>query len=258
MPEVSVIIPTFNSGSYILGALSSVIFQDFKDFEVIVVDDASRDRTMEIISLINDSRIKILPQFENRGAGYSRNVGIDAAVGRFIAFLDSDDLWLPEKLSQQISFMKENNISSCYTRYSLVDDHGNTFGSSGTLSQSLTYAQLLSYNQIRTSSYIYDAATLGKIYFPIIRRRQDFGLFLECTKRAGKSFLFDRETTAYRVRSDSLSGKKISNIPFQWEFYRDCMKLGAVASTRLMIVWFLRAGFVQLRRNLMKIDHLNR
>lgn len=252
MPEVSVIIPTFNSEKYILDAVNSVICQTFVDFELIVVDDASDDRTIETVSLIKDPRIKIFPQTENHGAGHARNFGIKKATGVFIAFLDSDDLWLPNKLSQQISFMKKNNILSCYTQYMLIDSDGNTFSESGKLSQSLSYNQLLSYNQIRTSSYVYNANALGKVYFPTIRKRQDFGLFLDVTKRSGKSFLFDCETVKYRVRSDSLSGKKISNITFQWKFYRDCVGLNLFRSSALMFSWFLIAGSIQLKRIIMK------
>lgn len=250
---VSVIIPTYNSSKYISETLNSVLRQDFSDFEVVVVDDASTDDTCRIVSQINDPRIKLLPQSQNGGAGVSRNIGVEAAQGRYIAFLDSDDLWFDGKLSRQIKFMQENQIASCYTRYSLIDEAGQTFGSSGDLPKSLTYRQLLPHNPIRTSSFVYDAEAIGKIPFPLIRKRQDFGLFLEATKRAGLSWLFDEETAAYRIRSDSISGRKLANIPYQWEFYRDCTGLSRLHSSWLIARWFFRAGFVELRRHLMRL-----
>lgn len=249
---VSVILPTFNSAPYIEATLRSACEQTYPSLEIIVVDDGSTDDTVSIVNAINDPRVRLIERPENGGAGAARNVGISAATGRFIAFLDSDDLWFPTKIERQIAFMKERGLASCYTRYSLIDESGKVFGDCGEIAKSLSYKQLLPQNQIRTSSYVFDVRQLGKLYFPLIRKRQDFGLFLEATKRAGRSYLFEEITNAYRVRSDSISGNKFGNISYQWQFYRECLGMNAVTASRYLTQWFLRAGMVQMRRRLQK------
>lgn len=252
---VSIIIPTYNSASFIEETLRSVLDQDYPNMELIVVDDCSNDDTVARVDAMNDPRIRVLAQTENGGAGVARNIGVEAAQGRYIAFLDSDDYWFEGKLSGQIAFMKSGGIASCYTRYSLIGDDGETFGDSGELPSSLTFKQLLPHNIIRTSSYVFDVGNLGKLYFPTIRIRQDFGLFLNATKQAGQSYLYDVETCAYRVRSDSLSGKKLRNVPYQWAFYVESMKLGRLHAARLLAQWFFNAGSVWVRRRMMRLSH---
>lgn len=249
---VSVIIPTYNSEKYIEDTLRSACEQTYGSLEIIVVDDCSNDNTVALVEAFDDPRVRIIQQTQNGGAGAARNAGVDAASGRFVAFLDSDDIWLPTKTEKQIAFMKKNAITSCYTLYSLIDDSGEDFGDCGEIHESLTYKQLLPHNPIRTSSFIYDAQALGKIYFPLIRKRQDFGLFLEATKRAGKSHLFNEVTNAYRIRADSISGNKFKNIPFQWNFYRECLNMSKLTSARYISEWFLRAAMVEVRRHLLK------
>jgi glycosyltransferase involved in cell wall biosynthesis len=253
MPDiVSVIIPTYNSAKYIEETLHSACEQTYHSLEIIVVDDCSTDETASLVKALKDPRVRLIRQDENGGAGVARNAGVAVASGRFIAFLDSDDIWFPTKIEKQIAFMKENAVTSCYTLYALIDDGGANFGDCGEISKTLTYKQLLPHNPIRTSSFVYDAEALGKIYFPLIRKRQDFGLFLESTKRAGQSRLFSEVTNAYRVRADSISGNKFKNIPFQWNFYRECLNMGKLISTRYLSEWLLRAGMVEIRRHALK------
>lgn len=255
---VSVIVPTYNSQSYIEETLRSVCEQTYTELEIIIVDDCSTDNTVSIVQSINDPRFILIRQKINGGAGAARNAGVEIATGRYIAFLDSDDLWLPAKTETQIEFMKNNKVASCYALYSLIDECGINFGTCGEISTSLTYKQLLPHNPIRTSSFIYNAHELGKIYFPLIRKRQDFGLFLIATKRAGKSHLFPEVTCSYRIRPDSISGKKLKNIPFQWRFYREHLSMGKLNASRYIFEWFFRAGLIEIKRKILKSQKIRK
>ena len=124
---VTVITPMYNSGKYIEETLNSVISQTYENWELFIIDDGSSDNCVELVSDFkkNDDRIKLIINEENQGAAISRNIGIRAANGRYIAFLDSDDLWVPTKLEEQINFMSQNQLALSYSSYEKIDEFGN-------------------------------------------------------------------------------------------------------------------------------------
>lgn len=248
-PLVSVVIPMHNSSDHILETVGSVLAQSYRNLEILAVDDASSDRTLELLGTIDDKRLRIIALETNGGAGNARNVGIDAAKGDFLALLDSDDRWYPAKVEQQLGFMRENGSTMCYTRYDLIDGEGNPIGDSQPLAASVTYDDLLRHCIIRTSSLMVDRRALPQpVHFPLIRKRQDFVFFLRLLKVLGRADLLDETTCSYRLHSGTVSSNKFRVIPFQWNVYRTQEKLPLGKSIGLMAGWFLNAGFVNARR----------
>lgn len=248
-PVVTVIIPTFNSAAFIVDSIQSVLAQSFQAFEIIVVDDASQDGTVSLVRSFQEARLSLIELPHNRGPAAARNAGIHQATGRFLAFLDSDDLWHPRKLELQLQAMQAHSYEFTYTLYDIVDPGGVAYAMSGNLPSTTTYAGLLPHCFIRTSSIVYDTvATGGKIYCPDIRKRQDFGLFLALLKRVGHARLIDRVLCSYRVRPHSVSSNKLSNIRYQWRVLHAIERLGLVPSSYYLSRWLLQSGLVTTYR----------
>lgn len=248
-PLVSVVIPMHNSRSHILETVNSVLNQSHENLEILAVDDASSDDTLDLLDKIDDPRLKIIPLDTNAGAGNARNKGIDAVSGEFLALLDSDDRWYPDKIEKQLRFMQSSGAKMCYTRYDLIDSEGSKIGASGPLAASVTYEELLRHCIIRTSSLMVDLGALSKpVYFPLIRKRQDFVFFLRLLKVLGEARLLDEVTSSYRIHSGTVSSNKFKVIPFQWNVYRTQEQLPLAKSLQLMGGWFFNAGFVNARR----------
>lgn len=248
-PLVSVVIPMHNSGAHIAETVQSVLDQTYRHLQIIAVDDASSDDTLDILGAIDDPRLEIVRLDTNGGAGNARNVGIDAASGRYLALLDSDDRWHPEKIESQLDFMRSSGATMCYTRYDLIDAENKLIGESGPLARSVNYEELLRHCIIRTSSLVVDTDALTEpVHFPLIRKRQDFVFFLRLLKVLGRAHLLDRNLCSYRLHTGSVSSNKFKVIPFQWNVYRSQEGLSLVKSVRLMAGWFFNAGMVNANR----------
>jgi teichuronic acid biosynthesis glycosyltransferase TuaG len=248
-PLVTVIIPTCNSAAFIDDALDSVLAQTFQDFEIIVIDDASTDATVARVKARSDDRLMLVELPKNVGPGASRNAGIQRAAGRYLAFLDSDDIWQPTKLEAQLAVMQRDGCPFTYTLYDVIDVLGRPFAASGKLPAYATYAKLLPHCFIRTSSIIYDSvATGGKVYCPEIRKRQDFGLFLALLKRVGRAHLVGATLCSYRIRENSVSSNKFHNIGYQWRVLFEIERLGMIPSAYYMGRWMIRSGGVAAYR----------
>ena len=223
---VSIITPSYNSSRFIKTSIDSVLSQTYQDFEMIIVDDMSPDNSNEIIEqyIKNDSRIKLIKLDENLGPAGARNRAIEEAKGRYIAFLDSDDIWMSEKLKKQIEFMNKNNLSLTYSSYKLTDDNDNDLGEFITKEQ-ISYNSLLKTNSIGCLTAIYDTKKIGKILMPTIRQKQDYGLWLKILKEI-KSTKGQLEPLAiYRIRSKSVSSNKLLAATYIWKIFRDIEKL---------------------------------
>lgn len=248
-PLVSIVMPMHNSADHIVETIESVLAQTYQNFELIAVDDASRDNTLDVVAQIGDPRIRVVALKDNVGAGHARNAGIEAASGDFLALLDSDDRWYPQKLAHQLELMEREGSAMCYTRYDLIDGSGKHIGDSGPLAKHVTYDELLKHCIIRTSSLVIDLGALSeKVYFPTIRKRQDFVFFLRLLKQIPKADLLDEITCSYRLHSGTVSSNKLRVIPFQWNVYRVQEGLPLTKSVRLMAGWFFSAGMVNMRR----------
>jgi glycosyltransferase involved in cell wall biosynthesis len=181
---ISIITPSYNSCEFISQTINSVLAQSFSNWEMIIVDDCSVDDSIHVINdfIQKDSRIKLILNDKNEGAAVCRNKAIESASGKYIAFLDSDDLWEPFKLEKQINFMEENDVPFTYSSYALIDEQGHSLHRIITPNAQLNYFDLLRENQIGCLTAIYDQEVLGKCYMPLIRKRQDYGLWLSILK----------------------------------------------------------------------------
>lgn len=226
-PLVSVIMPCYNAQNNILNAIQSVLTQDYQNLELIIIDDSSTDDTINILNQLKDPRINLIFSKKNQGAGVSRNIGIEQAKGRFIAFLDSDDLWLKTKLSEQINFMLENNYRFTFSYYQHLSEAG--LGKIITAPKFTTYHRSLYGNVIGCLTVIYDTAHFGKQFMPLIRKRQDFGLWLKLLSLENKAYCYPKVLAHYRTDS-GMTQNKLNAAKHQWFFYRDTLKLNLFSS----------------------------
>ena len=241
-PKVSIITPVYNAEKFILATINSVISQTDNDWELIIIDDFSSDNTLKILEsfMCIDSRIKLVRLDHNSGAAVARNKGIEYAKGRYVAFLDSDDQWLPNKLEKQISFMEKNQYPFTYTSYNKINEQGNFLGIIG-VPDRVTYFDLLKTNSIGCLTAIYDTEYFGKIYMPLIRKRQDFGLWLKLLKKTEFAYGLNESLALYRVRSDSISSNKLNTSGYTWRLFRDVEKLPLFKSVFYFMHYSIRA-----------------
>src|SRR5690606_16856600 len=226
--KVSIITPLFNCSPYIEDTVMSVISQGYSDWEMIMVDDCSEDDSLEVAmrySLL-DSRVKVISLDRNCGAAVARNKAIEAATGRFIAFLDSDDQWLPNKLEVQLEYMIKNDVAFSFSAYEKVDSHNRGLVGTVEVPSKVDYNDLLKVCSIGCLTAMYDVDKLGKVYMPIIRKRQDLGLWLKILKKERYAFGNPEVLGRYRLASYSISANKFSAARYSWKLYRDVEQLG--------------------------------
>jgi len=242
---VSIITPSFKSERFIAQTIESVQAQTYSNWEMIIVDDCSPDNSNDIIEtyLQKDERIKLIKLEKNSGPAIARNRAIEEAKGRYIAFLDADDLWASNKLAKQISFMKEKNLAFTYSSYDLIDEDGNNLGYFETKAH-IEYNTLLKTNIIGCLTAIYDTEKLGKVYMPNILKRQDYGLWLKILKKVGKTEGILEPLATYRILNNSVSSNKLKASLYQWKIYREVEKLGVFQS----IYYFLQYAYFGFRK----------
>ena len=247
---VSIITPTFNSELFIEDTFNSIKSQTYSNWEWIVVDDFSSDGTCKKIEnlMLLDKRIKLFQNDTNMGAAVSRNKAIENAKGRFIAFLDSDDLWSNIKLERQVSFMLKNSISLSYSAYSLITESGVDCKRIINPPEKLNYQAMLKENQIGCLTAIYDQQLLGKCYMPLIRKRQDYALWLSVLRKIPFAYKVPGELAFYRIRNESVSSSKINLLKFNYKLFREFEKL-SIPHSVYYVSWNV---FRKLTKNLAK------
>ena len=188
-PLVSVIMATYNSEEYVRQSIASVREQSEGDWELLVTDDCSTDGTLSHLRELaqDDPRISVLRLDANQGPAVARNNSIENARGRYIAFLDSDDLWRPRKLETQLKFMRASHAPFSYTAYSKIDSEGRFLAERMDVPNSVCYERLLKTCDICCSTVIYDTEHFGKVFMPLLRKRQDYGLWLRLLKSRPRS-----------------------------------------------------------------------
>ncbi len=253
--KVTVITAVYNSEKYLSESMLSVVNQTFTDWELILVDDCSSDSSISIIKdfVKNDSRIKLIQLTENSGAAVARNVAILAAQGRYIAFLDSDDLWKPNKLEKQLLFMELNKAEFSYTAYEKITEYGEKMERIGVPCK-LSYSDLLKTCSIGCLTVIYDTQSLGKVTMPLIRKRQDFALWLKLLKKVDFAYGLNEPLASYREHSESISANKFSAALYTWRLYREVENLSILKAGycfgHYMIRGVLRRKFPKLARKM--------
>lgn len=219
---VSIITPSYKSENFISQTIESVLNQTYQNWELIIVDDASPDNANKIIEEFckKDNRIRLIKLEKNSGPAVARNTAIKEAKGRYIAFLDADDMWLPQKLEKQIEFMKKNNFSFTFTYYKKVNRKEKYF-SIIKAPLKVNYKMLLRNNYIGCLTAIYDAKILGKVYMPSIRKRQDYGLWLKLLKKVDYAYCLPEVLSIYRIQSESVSSNKLHLLAYNYNLFRE-------------------------------------
>ncbi len=235
---VSIITPSYNSEKHITETMDSVLAQTYKNWEMIIIDDCSTDRSREIIEKYTqrDRRIGLIFSSENVGAARARNLGIEQATGSFIAFLDSDDVWFPEKLEKQIKFLTENSLVVTYSAYETMDEDSKYINTRN-IQKTITYADMLKSNHIGNLTGIYDTEFFGKVYMQE-HGHEDYILWLELLKQIKSTKGIPEPLAKYRIMSGSISSNKAKVLKWQWHIYRDIEKLGIFQSAYTMI-WYV-------------------
>jgi len=227
MTLISIITPLHNAGRFISQTIESVIAQTVSDWELIIVDDLSQDDGPEIVAsyVKGDPRIKLVRNSKNSGPAISRNKAIKLSSGRFIAFLDSDDIWSPKKLEVQIDFMLKNQYAFTFATYEKISESGKSIGIINAPTK-VTYNDLLKTCSVGCLTAVYDTFYLGKVYMPDIKKRQDYALWLSILKIVPYGYGIKLILGKYRVRPKSVSSNKFSAASFQWKIYRNIENFG--------------------------------
>lgn len=251
--KVSIITATYNSRDYINDTIQSVLKQTYTNWELLIIDDASKDNTFSIINeyASNFSNIKVFENKTNQGAAITRNKGIKEASGSFIAFLDADDLWKPQKLEKQLKFMLDHNAEVSFSSYDLMDESGSLLNKTIKALPVLTYNKFLKCNYIGNLSGMYSVKTLGKIYAPNLRKRQDWLLWLNAVNKSNKPALGIEESLAiYRVRKDSISSKKLKLLKYNYLVYKQGLGFSILKSLYYLIVFLFEYFIVKSKQTI--------
>ena len=220
---VSIIMPSFGTAPFIAESIESVQAQSYKNWELIIVDDCSPDNTDDVVRpYLSDERIKYLKNEKNSGAAVSRNRALREAKGKWIAFLDSDDLWMPEKLEKQIRFMEKNGYCFSYTNYAEIDTEDHRNGITVTGPKKVTKTGFFNYCWPGCLTVMYDAETVGLIQIADIKKNNDYAMWLKVCRKAD-CYLLDEELALYRRgREGSVSTQSIkAMIGWHYKLYRD-------------------------------------
>lgn len=241
---VSIVVPVYNAGRFLAETIERVQKQTYGDWELILVDDCSTDNSMSIAGEYaeHDGRIRLVTQEHNSGAAKSRNLGIRSVKGRFLCFLDADDIWLENKLEQELDFMRKQQACFVFTGYEFADADGRGLGKIVHVPARITYEQALRNTTIFTSTVMIDRNQVPDedIYMPEIAS-EDTATWWKILKRHGAAYGLDENLVKYRRTEGTLSSNKIIAIRRIWGLYRTQEKLPLMKSLYCMFFWALRA-----------------
>ena len=245
---VSIITPSYNSAKFIAETIQSVQNQTYPNWEMIIVDDGSSDETENVVLSIiqNDKRIQFHKLSQNSGPAVARNTGIEKASGDYMTFIDADDIWFPTFIENNIKTIQETGIPFVFSSYRRANEQLEFVYSDFIVPNKVSYSDILKSNSISCLTAFLDIKKLGKKYMPLIRKRQDMGLWLNYLKVIPFAYGIQETQAIYRIRENSLSRKKSDLIKYQWQFYREVEKLNVFQSIYYMLHWMYR-GFMKYR-----------
>lgn len=206
---VSIIMPSWNTARFIRESIDSVRNQTYTNWELLIVDDCSTDNTDEIVASYSDERIRYFKNEKNSGAALTRNRAMREARGEWIAFLDSDDLWTPEKLERQLQFMKENNYIFSYHEYVKIDEESKPLNIYVSGPEVVTKHKMYNYGYPGCLTFMYSAKAMGLIQIKDIKKNNDYAILLKLCKKAD-CYLLKENLAEYRIRKKSISHDKLS------------------------------------------------
>ena len=241
---VSIVVPVYNCEKFIDYTIKTVLNQTYQNWELLLVDDCSTDNSISIINgyVAEDNRIKLIKLEKNSGAAVARNEGMKNAKGKYIAFLDSDDLWNENKLEKQINFMKKNKYVFTYTGYEFADEEGNKLDKIVKVPEQLTYKQALKNTTIFTSTVMFDLNKLTKeaIYMPDVKS-EDTATWWKVLKKIEYAYGINNIVVLYRRSANTLSSNKIKAIRRIWNLYRNVEHLRITSSCYNFCFYMLNA-----------------
>lgn len=236
---VSIITPTYNCAKFIAKTIDSVKAQTYKNWEMIIVDDRSQDNTREIVEeyVKDDPRIQYHLLEINSGAAVARTTAMKLAKGSYMAFLDSDDIWTPDKLERQIQWMEENGVAFSCTAYEQIDENDNLLNKTIKTIKKTDYNRLLLDCPVGNSTVVYNIEKMGKFEVPNIRKRNDDALWLQMLKKEKYIWGMPDVLMKYRVRQNSISSNKLAVIKYHWILYREIEHLNIFRSAFHICYW---------------------
>lgn len=240
--KVSIVVPVYNAQSCIADTIMSVLEQSYTDYELLLVDDSSTDESRKVMEQFISDKVTILDNTEGKGAAGARNTGIRHAEGRYIAFIDADDLWVPDKLFKQIRFMTDNNAAFSFTGYEFADEKGRGLGKTVKVPGTISYREALKNTTIFTSTVMFDMEKLCKddISMPCVKS-EDTATWWKVLKKTGVAYGLDESLTLYRRMGSSLSSNKLEAIRRIWNLYRKTEHLGVLYSLYCFCNWAVHA-----------------
>ncbi len=232
LPLVSIIMPSYNAARFIAESIEAVLAQSYVDWELLITDDCSRDQTLEIAQSYErkDPRIKVFALPCNSGAAAARTHSLEMAKGRYIAFLDSDDLWKPQKLERQLCFMEEGGYAFSYTDYELMSEEGHLLHKRLRMPPALSYKQYLRNTAIGCLTVMIDKGKTGNFSMPPIRSSQDMATWLLLLRRIDKAYALTEDLATYRLVGNSNTAKKGKAAKDVWRVYREIEHLSLARS----------------------------
>ncbi len=241
-PLVSIVMPAHNAAGFIDDTIHSVLGQSYKNWELIIVDDHSTDKTLEVVGQFKCEKIKVISLSRNSGAAKARNRGVSIARGRYICFLDADDLWQPSKLTRQVAFMKEKDCAFSFASYVFADAKGRPNGRVVRVPATITYQQALRNTTIWTSTVMFDMQKLFKndIKMPDVKS-EDTATWWRILKKVNKAYGLYDVTAIYRRSGKTLSSNKMVAIKRIWNLYRNYEGLNLVRSSANFMGWAFNA-----------------
>ena len=242
-PLVSVIMPAYNAGKYIEEAIRSVIAQTVTDWELLVIDDCSTDETCAIVAKLaeQDERIRLFRNEENRGVARTRNRGLDLCRGQYVALLDRDDLWLPEKLAKQLQQLRDTGAELGYCSYAMIDKNGCSIRADYLVPEAATYEWILRENVIGCSTAIMTQHVAKRNKFSTDFYHEDYVMWLSLLKEGIRACGCQEVLAKYRVTSDSRSGDKLRSAKNRWKILRVYLELPLWKSCKVFIQYALTA-----------------
>ena len=228
---VSIIMPSYNTGRFIAETIRSVLAQTYENWEIIIIDDCSTDNTDEVVAqFLGDKRIKYFKNEKNSGAAVSRNRALREAKGKWIAFLDSDDLWTPDKLEKQVGVMEKNGYHFSYTNYAEIDEESKPLGRHITGPKKISKTGMYNYCWPGCLTVMYDAQAVGMIQIEDIKKNNDYAMWLKVCRKA-KCYLVDEELAFYRKRRGSISNHSYQAlIKWHYRLFRQAEGMGCIAA----------------------------
>jgi teichuronic acid biosynthesis glycosyltransferase TuaG len=227
MPLVSVIMPCYNMEKFISDSIMSVRNQTYSSWELLIVDDASTDATVDIVKkhCEQDNRIHFTVKPEHSGIADTRNQCLKQAQGQYLAFLDADDVWHPEKLETQLGFMVEKKVGFTYSAYDCIDEMGQPLDKSVMTAGNLNYEAYLRNTIIGCSTVMVNKAVVGEVVVPAFRTSEDTATWLSILKKGFLAYAIDKPLTSYRIRQHSASSNKLKASSDLWRVYQKQEKL---------------------------------